>query len=231
MKSKAIYLRVSKEELDEQTQLPEILKKFKLSLKDVDLYIERFSAYKEDLSEKRKEFKRMREGIEEGKIKEVYVYAFDRIYRDMMRLIEFVAICDTNNCEIFSVHYALPKKKESPSPVEKLTRILLTSIYGYSAENESYMISKRTEKTVDRSNGVTFSYKGNKWGTPFKDEEGNKVLLKPEIEAEMKSFCKKKIEEFERMGYKFYYDLVLDDVSKKYGVFLSKAYLSKLKND
>jgi DNA invertase Pin-like site-specific DNA recombinase len=231
MKSKAIYLRVSKEELDERTQLPEILKKFKLPLQDVDIYVEKFSAYSDNNVEKRLEFKKLRDGIEDQIIKEVYVYALDRIHRDMMRLMEFVTLCDNNSCILYAVHQQLPRLPMNPTPADKLTRIMLIAIYGFKAEDESYMTGQRTKKCVDKSQGVTYSSQGKKWGTQFTDIKGNNITITPSKEAELRQEIKDLMQDFRDKGYKYYYDSIIEHIARKYKISISKAFLSKLNND
>lgn len=231
MKSKAIYLRVSKEELDETTQLPEILKRFKLEIKDVELFVEKFSAYSDNNLEKRTEFKKLREGIENQTIKEVYVYALDRIHRDMMRLMEFVALCDSNNCDLYSVHQQLPKKTEANTPADKLMRIMFTAIYGFKGEDESYMTGERTKKCVVKDLGVTYSTQGKKWGKQFTDVNGKQVNITPEEEAELKQYITDKCQDYQKKGYKFYYEMIQDNILKNYKIKISKAYISRLNND
>ena len=86
---KAIYIRTSTEDQNPENQLKEC--EF-LSGKDYILYKDKQSAWKEE--KERPDFNRLRKDIKSRKIKQLYIWDLDRVYRNRKRLIELLSSTD-----------------------------------------------------------------------------------------------------------------------------------------
>jgi len=237
---KVIYLRVSKEDEEEQspeTQIPEILYAFKLNKADCEIVIERMSAYDEDKQEKRVLFIDIKNRIEKGEIKELYAYSLERFERNQKRMLEFYFFCEKNECKIYSalqpyLNNLLPKSVEKTldkNPIYTFVRYLMVLIYSFLAENESFFISVRVKKSFQRIKNSTYSKDGNKVGKKFVNSSGDKVTLSMKKENEMYDFVVECISECEKRNLSCYYPLVIEKVKKMYDIVLSPAYLSGIK--
>ena len=147
--SKAIYLRVSRDDLNEATQLPEILEYFKLKESEVIILQERESAYQDKKQIKRIEFLKLKQLIKDKKIKDLYVFSLERIERNIMRLFQFFFFCEDNGCKIHGKLQPTLDFNFDDSPMGKFSRYQQLLIFGLLAENESYMTSQRTKKAVE----------------------------------------------------------------------------------
>lgn len=162
---KVIYLRVSKKELNENSQLPPILSKFNLDKKKCLILQEQLSAYKEEVQEKRTELNKLLYMIENKEITDIYIYSLERVYRNFNWLMEFYFKCQKNGIEIHS--YLQPEISivQGKNPTEKLMKLFPVIMSGYVAEQESYLISERTKKAFETNDkGERLSYKGKKAG-------------------------------------------------------------------
>ena len=126
----------------------------------------------------------------------------------------------------------IPNREDDEKPMMTFLRYVNVLLFGYKGEEESYTISYRTKSAVDtKSKKTTYSYRGNKWGKQFKDLKGeNKSISQEELEK-MRSFIRRKIKYFESNGEKGYFDSIIKDVAKKFGLRVSKPYLSGIKNE
>jgi DNA invertase Pin-like site-specific DNA recombinase len=216
-----IYLRVSKEELDENTQLPEILKCFP-KLNNYKILQEKVSAYKEKDQKNRVEFIKLKCMIEKGEVDNLYVYSLERLERNIIRMFEFYFFCEANGCRI---HGALQPSLEldfEDNPVGTFSRYQQVLMFGLLGENESYLTSQRTRKSVRIKEGVTLSKNGNKWGKKLKDSKGNYVELSARQYINLKKYIKQNIT--------LRQDRIVDLVEKKYTVKVSKAFITGVKN-
>ena len=162
---RAIYMRVSKKELNEKTQLPVIIKAFKLKEKDCIILQERISGYKEELQEKRTELNKLLDLIEKKQITEVYVYSLERIYRNIDWLMRFYFTCRTNGVEVFSYLQPEINTFSGGKPIDTFLKYQSVLVNGFMGQQESYLTSQRTSKSfVKDEDGKTISYKGNKVG-------------------------------------------------------------------
>lgn len=226
--SKAVYLRVSKEELDESKQLEGI--KSKYDVKDAYIFREKQSAYQEDKQEKRVEFQRLKENIVEGWINEIYVYSIERIERNIIRLFEFFFFCEAHNVQIYSVMQNIPIKKENETPSETFLRYINVLLFGYKGQEESYTTSYRTKQAFQKKHNASFSYKGNKVGKPFCNLQGDKINLSAKKLNSLQKRIIQLINSYEEMGYKSYYKRIIDKIGIEFNLKISKSYISKLKN-
>lgn len=178
MVSKVIYLRVSKKELNENSQLPPILKKFDLKKKDCLILQEKLSGYDEEVQVKRHSLNKLLGMIENKEVSDIYIYSLERVYRNFNWLMEFYFKCQKNGIEIHS--YLQPEISivQGNNPTEKLMKLFPIIISGYVAEQESYLISERTKKafSVD-DKGDRISYKGNKAGRKTDITNEDKKLI------------------------------------------------------
>ncbi len=159
----AIYCRVSTDKQDAATQLRDI---YTIAPQDAEVIYERQSAWKDSLKV-RPEFKALKERIIKGTISQLYVWDFDRLYRNRKAAIAFLQLCDYHNCKIYSYRQKWFKEMDKiPPPWDEMIRRLVFEILAWIAEEESEKLSDRVKKTVVRKGGVTKSYKGKKWGRP-----------------------------------------------------------------
>ena len=225
---KVVYLRVSRDDLDESTQLPEILKAFNLNEEDVLILRERISAYNEDVQKDRTEFIKLKKMVEEGVVTDVYVYSLERIERNIIRMFEFFFYCEANNCKVHGVKQPSLELPFENNPVGTFSRYQQVLIFGLLGENESYMTSERTKKSVVRKeNKITKSYKGNKWGRSLKYPDGRKVGL--DKQEKIYTNIRISILEYERLKFKSYYDLIIKKIENDFGVKISKSYIVNIK--
>lgn len=229
MSSSAIYLRVSKEDLDESKQLTAIEDRFNVS--EPRIFREKMSAYTEDAQEKRKEFQELKRLILEGEVDKVYIFSVERLERNIVRLFEFYFFCEAYECEIHSVQQDIPNKVLNEKPIQTFLRYVNVLLFGYKGQEESYTISYRTKSAQDKKiKHNTFSVNGNKWGKQFKDLKGNNVELDEKQLKKMQSYILSSIEYHEMHKKRGYYPQIIQSVAKKYNIKISKAYLSVLKN-
>src|SRR5690348_3192290 len=97
MKTSIIYLRTSTHEQTPQLQLRDIKT---ICSEDAVEYCEQLSAWKENV--KRPVFEKIIMQIKEGKIESLYVWDWDRIYRNRNRLKEFLLLCKMNGVTLHS---------------------------------------------------------------------------------------------------------------------------------
>lgn len=182
-----IYLRVSKKELNEKTQLPVILKNFNLKEREVIILQEKISGYKEELQEKRTEMKKVLDMIEKKQITDIYVYSLERIYRNIYWLLEFYFKCQKYGIEIHSHLQPEITKINGDKPIDIFLKLISVLTSGFMGMQESYLISERTKKSfVTDEKGNKVSYKGNKLGRKTDLEEGDiDIIIK---ESKTKSY-------------------------------------------
>jgi len=219
---KIIYLRVSREDLDESDQLPQILNTFKLTSSDCLILRERVSAYNEKDQIKRTEFIKLKNLVEEGKVSDIYVYSLERIERNIIRTFEFFFFAEANNCRIHGVLQPSLELDFDDSPIGTFSRYNQVLIYGLLGENESYMISKRTSKAVVQGNITTSSY-GNKWGEKYRNLDGKRITVPLETIQKMHrriTFL---------LSKKMMYKEIQKDIEKRFKLHISVMTISRVK--
>ena len=219
---KIIYLRVSREDLDESDQLPQILNTFKLTSSDCLILRERVSAYNEKDQIKRTEFIKLKNLVEEGKVSDIYVYSLERIERNIIRTFEFFFFAEANNCRIHGVLQPSLELDFDDSPIGTFSRYNQVLIYGLLGENESYMISKRTSKAVVQGNITTSSY-GNKWGEKYRKLDGERITVPLETIQKMHrriTFL---------LSKKMMYKEIQKDIEKRFKLHISVMTISRVK--
>lgn len=156
-----IYIRTSTEEQNPENQIKDC--KSLLGQQEYFLYKDQQSAYKDTVE--RKDFKKLEQDIKTGKINHLYVWDFDRIYRNRIKFKAFLEYCRAYKCTIHSFNQQwMEDINKIPSPWDEIMKDMLIQIFGYLAEEESVQKGRRVKLAMRvRQDGV-YSYKGNKWG-------------------------------------------------------------------
>ncbi len=149
---KAIYLRTSTEEQNPENQLKDCLS---LSGGDVEVFKEKQSAWRD---KDRPIFESIKERIKKGEIKELYVWDWDRLFRNRKKLKEFFEYCKLYKCDIHSFRQDwFESFYKIPEPFNEIMQELFLNLFGYLAEDESKKKSERVK--------IAFkNHKGKKWG-------------------------------------------------------------------
>jgi len=159
-----IYLRTSTEEQNPENQLKDC-KYFSegLNLKEFEVFQEKQSAFKDD--SKREVFNSILKEIKKGKVDHIIVWDWDRLFRNRKKLISFFELCKIYKCKIHSSRQGYFEDfYKIPAPFDEIVSNLVLNLMGHMAEEESKKKSERVKAAVRQKNGVTKSYKGNKWG-------------------------------------------------------------------
>ena len=160
MKNNIIYIRTSTSE-----QTPE------LQLRDIKTicpggaieYVEQLSAWKENV--KRPVFEEIIKQIKDGTVEYLYVWDWDRIYRNRNRLKEFLILCKTHGVVLHSFRQKwFEDFHKIPPPFDDILMSILTNLLGWISEEESLKKSSRVKLAVKRTSTGTYSHNGNKWG-------------------------------------------------------------------
>jgi len=163
MKETIIYLRTSTEEQNPQNQLEACQQLTqKLNLQDYEVFEEKLSGWKDI---QREVFESIKKAIQKREVSSLIVWDLDRLYRNRKKLIEFFEFCKIYNCKIYSVRQEwLESLNKIQEPFNDIMHSLMLQIMGWLAEEESNKKSERVKIAVRREEGITKSYKGNKWG-------------------------------------------------------------------
>ena len=157
---KAIYIRTSTQEQEPENQIKDCES---LAGKDYTLYEEKQSAWKDD--KEREVFENLKKDIKSGKVQILYVWDLDRLYRNRKKLIELFEFLKIYKCKIQSFRQQwLNELNSMPEPFNEIMHSLMLQIMGWIAEEESTKKSQRIKLAVKKINGITVSYKDNKWG-------------------------------------------------------------------
>lgn len=158
--NKAVYIRVSTEEQTAENQISEIET---ISGKEYSLYQDKQSAWKDN--KERQDFERLRKDIKNNRIRELYVWDWDRLFRNRKKLKEFFQFCAMYKCQIHSFRQAFYEDfYKIPTPFNEIVQNIVLDLLGWIAEDESNKRSARIRLAIRKVNGITKSYKGNRWG-------------------------------------------------------------------
>lgn len=158
---KLVLIRTSTEEQNPQLQLKDVKSLFTGPFKLVE---EQQSAWKDKVRPKLEE---IRDLIKARKVKDLYVWDLDRLYRNRKKLLEFFAFCKLYGCKIHSYRQQFLKTLNSlPPPFDEAMTDFMLQFWGWLAEDESNKKSDRVKNAIRIKNGKVVSYKGNKWGRP-----------------------------------------------------------------
>lgn len=174
---KAVLIRTSTEEQNPENQLKDIES---ISGKEYVLYEEKQSAWKDS---ERAVMNQLRKDISEHKYTDLYVWDLDRPYRNRVKLKEFIQFCKAHNCKIWSYRQKFLNQIQElnlPKDFEFLRDMMLNNLIemlGWIAEDESKKKSDRVKISIRRENGITKSYKGNKWGRKNIPESTKQTII------------------------------------------------------
>lgn len=155
-----IYIRTSTEDQNPKNQIKSCEK---LSEGEHEILEDKQSAFKDN--KEREGFEKAKKLIKSGKIKHFIAWDLDRIYRNRIKLREFFEFCKMYKCSIHSVNQQwLEQLNKIPEPFNEIMHSLMLDLMGWLGEDESRKKSERVKLAVRKKNGVTKSYKGNKWG-------------------------------------------------------------------
>jgi len=163
MKPTIIYLRTSTEEQNPENQLKdcEALAQ-RLNLIDYDVIKDKISGWKEI---EREGFDNLKKAISNKQVDNLLCWDLDRLFRNRKRLIAFFEYCKAYDCKIYSFRQDwLESINKITPPFNEIVHSLMLQVMGWLSEEESNKKSERTKNAVRREQGVTRSYKGNKWG-------------------------------------------------------------------
>lgn len=158
---KVVYIRTSTEEQTPEIQMRDIEK---ISGKEYQLFQDKQSAWKDD--KEREDFERLRKEIQNKKVNDLYVWDWDRLFRNRKKLKEFFTFCKIYKCNVHSYNQNFYETFYTiPEPFNEIMQELFLNLLGWMAEDESNKKSGRVKNAVRRKEGeITKSYKGNKWG-------------------------------------------------------------------
>jgi len=164
MNNIAIYIRTSTEDQEPENQIRDCEKLINHTGGIVyELFQDKQSAYTD--KKEREQFESLKRKIKSRNIDHLLVWDLDRIYRNRLKLKEFFEFCKVYNCEIHSVNQQwLEELNKIPAPFNEIMHELMLNLMGWLAEDESKKKSERVKLAVRKKDGITKSYKGNKWG-------------------------------------------------------------------
>jgi len=244
-----LYIRVSTEEeskQDPQQQIDAILDKFELS--DYKVYQERGSAYDLKKIHRRQEFFKILElcfDCNETTVKDLfmskipkrdinlYVWDYSRIIRNIELNILFSLLSDWFGVKIISYKdRSIMKDSETKTPTEKMVKLMMNTISAFSAEEYSYTTGQNIRKSVDRSDKdakVLLSKYGNKWGKNLRLLDGTICNFTPAYLEEIYGEIDDLIMYYHNKGKITYYKKISNKMAEKYGIIITKPWLSKRK--
>ncbi len=189
---KAIYIRTSTEEQKPENQIRDIEK---IAGTEYLLFMDKQSAWKED--KERPEFERLKKEIKNKKIKKLYCWDLDRIYRNRQRLLGFFEFCKMHNCLIYSFRQSFLSEMQDltlPKGFEFIKEMMINqflNFLGWIAEEESTKKSERVKLAVRKKGNTTISYKGNKWGRKsISTQTKNKIIELHKQRKSIRGICK-----------------------------------------
>lgn len=169
----AIYVRVSTEDQNPENQLKDCV-----SINSYGEYIlfeDKQSAWKDT---DRKGFDELNKLIKSNKLEHLIVWDFDRLFRNRKRFKEFLLLLKAYNVSLHSFRQSwLEEIYKIPNPWNDIVSDLMINIYGHIAEDESKRKSDRVKIAQRMREGITYSYKGNKWGRKsLSAQKRNKII-------------------------------------------------------
>jgi len=199
---KAILIRTSTEEQNPKNQLADCVS---MAGEEAEVYEEKQSAWNQ--YKERVILELIKRKIKSGEIKELYVWDWDRIYRNQKKLVEFFKFCDLYKCKIHSYNQKYFEDfYKIPVPFDEIVSNLVLNLMGWLAEQESKKKSDRVK--------IAFKNKKGNWGRPKKIKE---KLKKEVLELHNKNHSIREIAESV-----FYWD------HNKNQKFISKSAVHKI---
>jgi DNA invertase Pin-like site-specific DNA recombinase len=221
----------------------------KISLNKPIILRERGTAYNMDMFHRRHEFHKFLDfacNYDKLTIKDIFfrnykkvdirIFAWDshRYMRNMEYGLQYLLLCDFLGIEIYT--YKDNRINEvTATPNEKLVKFIILMIHSFSGEEYSYTTSENVKKSIKHDQGITIGTQkdpnGRKWGRPFIDEEGNRVILKPEEINNLNERILQLDKYYTYQKVEFYYDRILAKILAEFKIKISKSYISGLKKD
>lgn len=174
----ALYIRTSTEDQEPENQIRDCES---LCGKEYEKYIDKQSAWKDN--KERDDFERLKKDIQAKKISDLYVWDLDRLYRNRIKLKEFIQFCKTYNCKLWSYRQKFLNQIQDlnlPKEFDFLRDMMLNNLIemlGWIAEDESKKKSDRVKLAIRKETGITTSYKGNKWGRKNISDKVKSLIL------------------------------------------------------
>lgn len=160
MKETIIYIRTSTEEQNPENQLKDCLSINQYG--EYELIEDKVSGWKDI---EREGFERLNKAIRNKEARHLIVWDLDRLYRNRKKLIAFFELCKMFDCKIHSFRQQwLESLNKIPEPFNEIMHSLMLQVMGWLSQEESDKKSQRVRIAVRREEGITKSYKGNKWG-------------------------------------------------------------------
>ena len=160
MKKNVIYLRTSTIEQTPELQLRDIKT---ICPANATEYVEQISAWKENV--KRPVFESILKQIKDGKVQSVYLWDWDRAYRNRNKLKEFLLLCKHHGVELHSFRQKwFEEFHRIPQPFNEIVMDMVINLLGWIGEEESEKKSSRVKMAVKKTSKGTFSHLGRKWG-------------------------------------------------------------------
>ncbi len=157
-----IYLRTSTEDQEPENQKRECLKFAENRGYEVEeVLLEKLSGFKQV---DRPKYEKIKEMARKGEIKAVIVWALDRWVRNRDTLLEDTTVLRNYGCKIHSVKESWLEAINIEGALGKTIQEFLLGLMGSMGEMESQRKSERVRLAIRKKDGITKSYKGNKWG-------------------------------------------------------------------
>lgn len=170
---KAVYIRTSSDDQNPENQIADCKSMIE---GEYEIYSDKQSAWKDN--KEREHFERLRKDIAAKKITDVYVWDWDRIYRNRLKLKAFFEYCKIYKCKIHSYRQKFYEQLNNlQEPFNEIMESVFLDLLGWLAEDESKKKSDRIRISVRKDTGVTLSYKGNKWGRKAISEEVKQKVI------------------------------------------------------
>jgi len=170
---KAILIRTSTEDQNPENQLKDCES---IAGTDYTLFEEKQSAWKDN--KERPKLEELKEQIKQGKVTDLYVWDWDRIYRNRKNLKAFFEFCKIYKCKVHSYRQKFYEQLNNlQEPFNEIMQSVFLDLLGWLAEDESKKKSDRVRISIRKDTGVTLSHKGNKWGRKVLPLETKQAIL------------------------------------------------------
>lgn len=160
-----IYIRTSTEDQNPENQLKDIYSIIpeSISKEQIEVFKDKQSAFKDNIE--RDDFNKIKSLIKKNEVSDLYVWDWDRIYRNRIKLKEFFALCKMYKVKIHSFRQSWYEDlNKIPMPFNEIMIDLMLNLMGWLAEDESKKKSERIKASIRQKKGKTISHRGKKWG-------------------------------------------------------------------
>jgi len=181
--NKWVYIRTSTDDQEPENQVKDIET---ISGKDYTIFQDKQSAWKDN--KERENFEYLKRIIKKSNSGDLYVWDWDRLFRNRKKLKEFFQFCAIYKCRIHSFRQNFFEAfYKIPAPFDEIMQELFLNLLGWLAEDESTKKSERVmaarrkvcpkcnkknnadelscEKCGNSLKNIKIiSYKGNTWG-------------------------------------------------------------------